>query len=156
MRRWPLRWKLAFYAAALAVVATIAGAATTWTIILLSDGEMRNLSRIQWDIFLGMLGAIATVLLAFYRLPLPWYRGTAFDLPTLYNVGLLASVLSGMIFLALYAWRLAKEGRLGFWRWLSLFLGVAGTYRQNDSVDVVYEAVGGRRVVAAGLPLRPD
>jgi hypothetical protein len=52
--------------------------------------------------------------------------------------------------------RLAKEGRLGFWRWLSLFLGVAGTYRQNDSVDVVYEAVGGRRVVAAGLPLRPE
>lgn len=51
--------------------------------------------------------------------------------------------------------RLAKEGRLGFWRWLSLFLGVAGTYRQNDSVDVVYE-VNGRRVVATGLPLTPD
>lgn len=48
--------------------------------------------------------------------------------------------------------QLAKEGRLGFWRWLSLFLGVAGTYRQNDSVDVVYDA-GGRRVVATGLPL---
>ena len=47
--------------------------------------------------------------------------------------------------------RLAKEGRLGFWRWLSLFLGVAGTYRQNDSVDVVYD-VGGQRVVATGLP----
>ena len=47
---------------------------------------------------------------------------------------------------------LAKEGRLGFWRWLSLFLGIAGTYRQNDSVDVVYEA-GGRRVVASGLPI---
>src|SRR5256884_8729005 len=50
---------------------------------------------------------------------------------------------------------LAREGRLGFWRWLSLFLGVAGTYRQNDSVDVVYE-VGGRRVVATGLPLVAD
>jgi hypothetical protein len=49
--------------------------------------------------------------------------------------------------------RLAREGRLGFWRWLSLFLGVAGTYRQNDSVDVVYQS-GGRRVVATGLPLR--
>jgi len=49
---------------------------------------------------------------------------------------------------------LAREGRLGFWRWLSLFLGVAGTYRQNDSVDVVYE-VDGRRVVAAGLLLLP-
>ncbi|MGB2953011.1 MAG: hypothetical protein WBB74_06435 [Gaiellaceae bacterium] len=51
--------------------------------------------------------------------------------------------------------RLAREGRLGFWRWLSMVLGVAGTYRQNDSVDVVYE-VGGRRYVATGLPLRSD
>ncbi len=49
---------------------------------------------------------------------------------------------------------LTREGRLGFWRWLSLFLGIAGTYRQNDSVDVVYEA-GGRRAVATGLPFRP-
>ena len=48
--------------------------------------------------------------------------------------------------------RLAREGRLGFWRWLSLFLGIAGTYRQNDSVDVVYQS-GGRRVVASGLPI---
>ncbi len=47
---------------------------------------------------------------------------------------------------------LAGEGKLGFWRWLSLFLGVAGTYRQNDSVDVVYDA-GGRRVVATALPI---
>ena len=49
---------------------------------------------------------------------------------------------------------LQEEGKLGFWRWLSLFLGIAGTYRQNDKVDVVYEA-GGRRVVATDLPLKP-
>jgi hypothetical protein len=49
---------------------------------------------------------------------------------------------------------LAKEGRLGAIRWLSMLLGVAGTYRKNDSVDVVYE-VGGRRVVATGLPIVP-
>ena len=49
---------------------------------------------------------------------------------------------------------LAREGRLGFWRWLSIFLGIAGTYRQNDTVDVVYE-LGGRRLVASGLPLTP-
>ena len=42
---------------------------------------------------------------------------------------------------------LASEGRLGFWRWLSLFLGVAGTYRRNDTVDVVYVR-DGRRIVA--------
>ena len=50
---------------------------------------------------------------------------------------------------------LRQEGRLGFWRWLSIFLGVAGTYRQNDSVDVVYDS-GGRRIVASALPLVPD
>ena len=49
---------------------------------------------------------------------------------------------------------LAREGRLGFWRWLSLFLGAAGTYRQNDSVDVVYQA-GGRRTVASLRPSEP-
>jgi hypothetical protein len=46
---------------------------------------------------------------------------------------------------------LAHEGRLGFWRWTSLFLGVAGTYRRHDNVDVVYE-VDGRRIVRTGLP----
>jgi hypothetical protein len=50
---------------------------------------------------------------------------------------------------------LAHEGRLGFWRWLSLFLGVAGTYRKNDSVDIVYE-VNGRRTVETGLPMLPS
>jgi hypothetical protein len=50
---------------------------------------------------------------------------------------------------------LRTEGKLGFWRWLSMWVGVAGTYRQNDSVDVVYER-GGRRVVAAKLPLEPS
>ena len=48
--------------------------------------------------------------------------------------------------------RLAREGQLGFWRWLSIFLGVAGTYRQNDSVDIVYE-VNGKRTVESGSPI---
>jgi hypothetical protein len=49
---------------------------------------------------------------------------------------------------------LKSEGKLGFWRWTSIFVGVAGTYRQNDSVDVVYER-DGRRVVATKLPVEP-
>jgi hypothetical protein len=47
---------------------------------------------------------------------------------------------------------LRQEGKLGVGRWTSMVLGVAGTYRQNDSVDVVYER-DGRRVVATKLPL---
>jgi signal transduction histidine kinase len=32
-RRWPLRWKVALYAASLAIIATLAGAVTTWTVM---------------------------------------------------------------------------------------------------------------------------
>ncbi len=49
---------------------------------------------------------------------------------------------------------LRQEGKLGFWRWTSILFGVAGTYRQNDVVDVVYER-GGRREVANGLRVGP-
>ena len=49
---------------------------------------------------------------------------------------------------------LAREGRLGLVRWASMFFGVAGTYRQNDTVDVAYE-LRGRRLVESGLPIEP-
>ena len=46
---------------------------------------------------------------------------------------------------------LAKEGRLGFWRWFWGAFGI-GTYRKNDQVDVAYQ-VEGRPVVAHALDI---
>jgi len=48
---------------------------------------------------------------------------------------------------------LAKEGRLGAWRW---FLGAwgIGTYRKNDTVDVSWR-VGGQPRVAHALDITP-
>jgi two-component system sensor histidine kinase RegB len=60
---------------------------------------------------LGALAAAATTLLVFFHRALPWDMPGSFALPMLYKVGELASVLAGMLFLALYAWRLAKESR---------------------------------------------
>jgi hypothetical protein len=48
---------------------------------------------------------------------------------------------------------LSQEGKLGAMRWTSMLLGVAGTYRKHDSIDVVYKR-DGRRLVATGL--RPE
>jgi hypothetical protein len=45
---------------------------------------------------------------------------------------------------------IAQEGRLGFWRWASMWLGIAGTYRKHETVDLVYD-VGGKRQVETGL-----
>ncbi|HEU5213476.1 MAG TPA: hypothetical protein VFU10_11955 [Gaiellaceae bacterium] len=50
---------------------------------------------------------------------------------------------------------LAQEGKLGFWRWLSMLLGIAGTYRKHETVDVIYTRAG-RKVVASGLPFVSD
>jgi hypothetical protein len=50
---------------------------------------------------------------------------------------------------------LAEEGKLGFWRWASMWLGIAGTYRKNETVDLVYES-DGRRMVETGLKLVAD
>ena len=50
--------------------------------------------------------------------------------------------------------QMKEEGKLGIMRWTSIFLGIAGSYRQNDSVDVAYER-DGRKVVAAKLPVEP-
>ncbi len=47
---------------------------------------------------------------------------------------------------------LVKEGSLGFWRWARMFLGVAGSYRKNDTIDVVYSLDGRRRVVTLAPP----
>ena len=47
-------------------------------------------------------------------------------------------------------WR--RKGGSDVMRWLSMLAGVAGTYRQNDSVDLVYE-VDGKRLVATDLPI---
>jgi hypothetical protein len=43
-----------------------------------------------------------------------------------------------------------QEGRLGFWRWAAMWLGIAGSYRKHETVDIVYQ-VEGRRQVETGL-----
>jgi hypothetical protein len=49
---------------------------------------------------------------------------------------------------------LAQEGKLGFWRWLSIFLGIAGTYRKHETVDIQY-TMNGKPMVATGLKPEP-
>ena len=51
--------------------------------------------------------------------------------------------------------QLEEEGKLGFVRWASMWLGIAGTYRKHETVDVVYER-DGRRQVETGLKLIAD
>lgn len=47
-----------------------------------------------------------------------------------------------------------RKDRISGWRWLLGAWGV-GTYRQDDSVDVRYEAADGSPRVAEGLAIEP-
>lgn len=46
-----------------------------------------------------------------------------------------------------------KEKKLGWWRWFWLFIGVAGSYKQNDSVDVVCRTNSGQQKHHVNLPI---
>jgi two-component system sensor histidine kinase RegB len=63
-------------------------------------------------IFLAVLASLATVILTFVYYPLPWYPFEPLDHPLLYDLGVVAAVISTMLFMALYARRLTRESKL--------------------------------------------
>jgi two-component system sensor histidine kinase RegB len=65
----------------------------------------------RYTFFLGALAVAASVLLTFHHMPLPWAEPGGFALPPLYQLGMLASLVACLVFLALYAWRLSKEAQ---------------------------------------------
>lgn len=44
---------------------------------------------------------------------------------------------------------LRQEGRLGFWRWAVMFIGLAGSYGQNDCVDIMFRRAGSTLIETA-------
>lgn len=58
----------------------------------------------------GMALISATGVL-FWHQPIPWTPGVAFELPKVYEFGLLAGVIVGTSFTSLYAWRATMESR---------------------------------------------
>lgn len=63
----------------------------------------------------NLIIAIATLavsaLLVSYHEPLPWHPGVTFELPLLYRLGMWFTILCGLLFMGLYARRLAREAR---------------------------------------------
>lgn len=62
-------------------------------------------------VLLGSIALAATAALLFFHWPLPWYPNQTFEIPLLYKFGVLTAVTATLVFLGIYAWRLAKEAR---------------------------------------------
>ncbi|MCS6626494.1 ActS/PrrB/RegB family redox-sensitive histidine kinase [Roseibacterium beibuensis] len=58
---------------------------------------------------MGLLVLLATVGMFFFSMPLPWQAGTELQLPTLYRFGIGLALITGVVFTAAYAWRVAAD-----------------------------------------------
>src|SRR5438067_6228946 len=60
-------------------------------------------------LILAALALASVSLIAIFHHPLPWVSGQRFDLPPLYQGGIWASLVIGIGFTSIYAWRIASE-----------------------------------------------
>jgi two-component system, sensor histidine kinase RegB len=60
---------------------------------------------------LGTLAMASATALAFFHRPLPWLPDDGLQLPALYVGGVWLSILLGLTFIGVYAWRVAEEAR---------------------------------------------
>ncbi len=61
-------------------------------------------------LILGGLALGSVSLISIVHKPLPWAAGEVLDLPQLYQAGIWASLVIGIGFTSIYAWRIASEG----------------------------------------------
>lgn len=66
---------------------------------------------IPHTVFVGVVTIACVTTLSFFHQPLPWYPGETLVLPLTYVAGVWAALVSGAVFFALYAQRIAKEAR---------------------------------------------
>jgi len=60
-------------------------------------------------LLLGAIAFVAVSAIAVVHRPLPWALGSSLDLPPLYQAGIWASLVIGIGFTSIYAWRMASE-----------------------------------------------
>jgi two-component system sensor histidine kinase RegB len=65
----------------------------------------------RWTMMLGLMAFASATLLAFHHYPLPWVPGQRLELPNVYIGGMWAAIMSGVVFSAIYAGRIADEAR---------------------------------------------
>jgi two-component system sensor histidine kinase RegB len=61
-------------------------------------------------LILGAIAFVSVSLISVWHEPLPWPGGEELSLPTLYQAGIWASLVIGIGFTSIYAWRIASEG----------------------------------------------
>ncbi len=99
-------------------------------------------------LILGLMVLASTTALFFWSMPLPWQRGADLNLPVLYRFGVGLALITGVVFTAAYAWRVAADAEK-----LELALAMTQDVLQREQR---LAALGGLAAAAAhelGTPL---
>ena len=87
------------------------GAQNPFSILVLAPVTISAMTlSLRSTILLGILTFASLAFLAFYHLPLPWLAG-GLELSPVYVFGIWTALAIGMIFITVYAWRIAEESR---------------------------------------------
>lgn len=68
--------------------------------------------HVRFTSFLAVMNIAFATTLIWFHLPLPWASGAPINLPVVYVFGVWASIVLAMIFMSIYAFRIAQEGRM--------------------------------------------
>lgn len=121
--RFPARYRLntAFAASLLAydtlqlsaLLYLTGGIQNPFTLLLVAPVTVSAATQpLRTTVTLGAITLLAVCLLVTNYYPLPWIEGFRFELPRDYKLGILAAIISSMVFLAIYTWRISREARL--------------------------------------------
>lgn len=92
------------------LLALTGGASNPFTLLFIAPVAVAAAAlRPTYTLALAALASLSVLALSIWRLPVPWYEGQALALPPLYEIGLSSAVLIGLVFTAVYAWRVAAE-----------------------------------------------
>jgi len=108
---WEAAVQLAYDVVQLAVLLALTGGLQN-PFVLLFIAPVAVSATVLRPTVTAMLAALTFVCvgaISVWRLPLPWPAGGSFELPALYQMGIAASVLVGLGFTSVYAWRVAAE-----------------------------------------------
>lgn len=110
-REWEAAFQLAYDSVQLAVLLALTGGLQN-PFVFLFVAPVAVSATILRPSITAMLAALTFACvgaISVWRLPLPWPDSESFQIPALYELGIAASVLIGLAFTSVYAWRVAAE-----------------------------------------------
>jgi two-component system sensor histidine kinase RegB len=111
VREWEAAAQLAYDLLQLAALLGLTGGARN-PFLLLFIAPVAVSAAVMRPAITAALAGFAIVCvgaLLLWRQPLPWLANAPLDLPQLYEFGMAAAVVTGLVFTGIYAWRVAAE-----------------------------------------------